>query len=42
MRKKKVLRLNNDAFHHERVAGGRKIVNIALNTLVLKFTRSGN
>lgn len=42
MRKKKVLRLNNDTFHHEGVAGGRNVVNIALNTLVFKFIKSGN
>lgn len=42
VRKKNVLSLNNDAFHHEGVAGGRKIVNIALNTLVLKFIKSSN
>lgn len=31
-----MLKLNNDASGHRGIAGGRKIVNTALNMLVLK------
>lgn len=36
VKKKNVLRVNNDAFYQEGVAGTKKMVSIALNTLVLK------
>lgn len=34
-----MLRVNNDAFHQESVAGSRKMGRVALSTLVLKASK---